>query len=154
MTLTRLCKALGWPRLRRWADAIERIREVEQAAAAAERRADAVISEAPPATPPAPGPEPVTDPAAYVTAIELARRDNEARGRRRAPGASQGFGLAERLGYVWRDVPNPYFRLVDAPRDQKADNREGWWESSPQIPVITAAEADAVLAGIRAPAER
>ena len=115
MTLTRLCKALGWLRLHRWADAIERIRAAEQAAA---------------------------------------RRDNEARGRRRAPGASQGFGLAERLGYVWRDVPNSYFRLVDAPRDQKADGREGWWELSPQIPVITAAEADAVLAGIRAPAER
>ena len=36
MTLTRLCKALGWPRLRRWSDAIERVKAAESAAQAAE----------------------------------------------------------------------------------------------------------------------
>ena len=36
MTLTRLCKALGWPRLRRWSQAIERVKAAESAAQAAE----------------------------------------------------------------------------------------------------------------------
>ena len=30
MTLTKLCKLLGWPRLRRWSHVVEKIKEVEE----------------------------------------------------------------------------------------------------------------------------
>ena len=110
MTLTKLCKALGWPRLRRWSHVAEKVKEIES-------RSPPVSEAAPPAKAAIEWPESWTDRGAV-------RRFDDTRN---YPEAAPGIIYARRIA-TYLDCPIERvlkYAMIAGPAGMRLPD---WWE--------------------------
>ena len=115
MTLTKLCKLIGWPRKRRWSDAIDTVQKLESAAAedTAPAAADTAL-------------EPVTAikwPEAWSDRGAVRRFDDTRNYPAAAPGIIYARRIAELLNYPIERVLK--YHMLHGPEGSTLPD---WWE--------------------------
>ena len=106
-SLKAFCKAAGWPRLRRWSQAIERVKQSEREAAAAA-----------PKPAPAPGPALATDPEGEIHLAVTWHREIDDSGGKYPPAESGG-------GWLYGTSDDPRLAIPLVWTEAKRDSRTG-----------------------------